>query len=199
MKVAIILKAPSLDAPVCENNVIFADAGYKFKNDIGEKNVLGVVGDFDSLGKAPKGEKIVNLSVEKNFTDGERAIHFAKECGAKEVIIYGGYGGKIEHVLGNIALLKIAKNLGLKASIKEKNRITKLVDGNVNLTVPKDSTLSILPYGDECTVTDSDGLYYPLDNLTLTNGDTRGISNVATDTAVCFNVIKGQALVVYEY
>ena len=199
MKVAIILKAPSLDVTVTEEKVIFADAGYKYKEQIGEKEVLGVVGDFDSLGKAPKGEKIVNLSVEKNFTDGERAIYFAKECGAKEVIIYGGYGGKIEHVLGNLALLKIASKIGLKASIKENGRITQLFSGKVNLTVPKDSTLSILPYGDECTVTDSDGLYYPLDNLTLTNGDTRGISNVATDTAVCFNVIKGQALVVYEY
>lgn len=199
MKVALILKAPSLDVTVTEEKVIFADAGYKYKEQIGEKEVLGVVGDFDSLGAAPLSEKIIGLDVEKNFTDGERAVHFAKECGAKEIVIYGAYGGKIEHVLGNLALLKIASKIGLKASIKENGRITQLFSGKVSLTAPKDSTLSILPYGGACTITDSKGLYYPLENLTLTPADTRGISNVVKNEEVSFDVIKGDALVVYEY
>ncbi|MBQ9734701.1 MAG: thiamine diphosphokinase [Clostridia bacterium] len=199
MKVAIILKAPSITAIVSENDVIYADAAYKFKEQIGEKNVLGVVGDFDSLGNVPDGEKIIGLDVEKDFTDGERAVRFAKECGADEITIYGAYGGKIEHVLGNIVLLKIAKNIGLKASIKEKGYLTELACGKTELTVKKGSALSILPYGNECTVTESKGLYYPLDSLTLTNADTRGISNVATDSNVSINVVKGYALVVYEY
>ena len=199
MKVALILKAPSLDALVTEDKVIFADAGYKYKEQIGEKEVLGVVGDFDSLGAAPLDDKVIGLDVEKNFTDGERAVHFAKECGAKEIVIYGAYGGKIEHVIGNLALLKIASNIGLKASVKENGRITRLFSGKVSLTAPKDSTLSILPYGGACTITDSKGLYYPLENLTLTPADTRGISNVVKNEKVSFNVIKGDALVVYEY
>ncbi len=199
MKVALILKAPSLDVAVTEEKVIFADAGYKYKEQIGDKTVLGVVGDFDSLGSAPLSEKVIGLEVEKNFTDGERAVHFAKECGAKEIVVYGAYGGKIEHVLGNLALLKIASNIGLKASVKESGRKTELFSGKVSLAVPKDSTLSIIPYGGECTVTDSEGLYYPLKNLTLTPADTRGISNVAKNEEVSFNVIKGDALVVYEY
>ena len=112
MKVAIILKAPSLSVEVTERNVIYADAAYKFKNQIGDKNVIAVVGDFDSLKVAPENENIVPLNVEKDFTDGERAIRYAKEVGAEKVVVYGAYGGKTEHVLGNIALLKIAKNLG---------------------------------------------------------------------------------------
>ena len=87
MNVAIILKAPSFTDTVKETDVIYADAGYKFSEKIGKKNVLAVVGDFDSLGKAPDGEKIIGLNVEKNYTDGERAIRYAKELGAKEVTI----------------------------------------------------------------------------------------------------------------
>ena len=111
MQIAIILKAPSIDCVVKEENVIFADGAYRFLAQLGNKKVLAVVGDFDSLGRTPKGENIVSLEVEKNFTDGERAVRLAKEYGADEITIYGAYGGKKEHILGNIALLKIAKDL----------------------------------------------------------------------------------------
>ena len=112
MEVAIILKAPTLNVSVDEQNVIYADAGYKFKNQIGNKTVLAVVGDFDSLKSAPANEKLIPLEVEKNFTDGERAVRYAKEVGATKVVIYGAFGGKMEHILGNLALLKLPKLLG---------------------------------------------------------------------------------------
>ena len=198
MKVAIILKAPQMDFTVEEEKVIYADAGYKYADKIGKKNVLGVVGDFDSLGEAPKGQKIVELEVEKNFTDGERAVRYAKECGATDIVIYGVYGGKIEHVLGNIALLKIADDLGLKAVIKDRENLTRLVRGRVEITAEKGSALSLIPYGRDCTVKDSSGLYYPLENLTLTCSDTRGISNVVTENKVSLDIVKGQLLAIYK-
>lgn len=199
MKVAIILKAPQMDFSVKEENVIYADAGYKYAGIIGKKNVLGVVGDFDSLGKAPKDQKIIELEVEKNFTDGERAVRYAKECGATEIVIYGAYGGKIEHVLGNIALLKIAKSLGLKAQIKDGGNYTELFSGKRVFAVQKGGVVSLIPYGGNCTVKESKGLYYPLENLTLTPCDTRGISNVATQEQVELNAVSGECLIVYKY
>ena len=197
MNVAIILKAPELNCKVIEQNVIFADAGYKFKELLKDKTILGVVGDFDSLGSAPNGEKIIQLEVEKNFTDGERAVHFAKECGAEEITIYGAFGGKIEHVLGNIALLKIAHNIGLKAKIVDENTTMQLVCGESELKVKKGANVSLIPYGGNCTFIKSKGLYYPLDGLTLTSEDTRGISNVALEQDVTLEILSGQALVVY--
>ncbi len=198
MKVAIILKSPTFTDTVKEDYLIYADAAYKFADKIGKKNVLAVVGDFDSLGKAPEGEKIIGLNVEKNFTDGERAIRYAKELGAKEVSIYGAYGGKIEHVLGNIALLKIAKDIGLKAKIKNGNTVTELFNGKRSFSVKENSNLSLLPYGGECKFKSSSGLYYPLENLTLTPADTRGISNVALEKEVSLEIISGEALIIYE-
>ena len=198
MQAAIILKAPNLTCEVSENNVIFADAAYKFKNQLGQKNVLAVVGDFDSLGHAPENEKVVNLNLEKNFTDGERAVRYAVENGYDELTIYGAFGGKIEHILGNIALLKIALNLGAKAKIKDGECITRLIDKSTNLSVKKGSTLSILPYGGNCVFKSSKGLYYPLNDLTLTPSDTRGISNVATENVVQLQLVSGEALVIYQ-
>ena len=198
MKVAIILKAPEINFLVEEELVIYADAGYKFADKIGKKNVLGVVGDFDSLGSAPKREKIISLDIEKNFTDGERAVRYAKECGADEIVIYGAYGGKIEHVLGNIALLKIAMDIGLKGTIKDGNITTELISGKTSICAKKGSTLSLIPYGGDCKFNYSEGVYYPLKSLTLTCSDTRGISNVVTEDTVTFDIESGCSLVIYE-
>ena len=198
MKVAVILKAPYFNQTVIEDTVIYADGAYKHKDIIGDKNVLAVVGDFDSLGKAPKNENIVGLSIEKDYTDGEICIRHAVEKGAKEIVIYGAYGGKIEHVLGNIALLKIAKNLGVKASIKDGDTITELIDKSVNLSVKKGGAVSIIPYGGDCKFNGSSGLYYPLNDITLTNADTRGISNVSTSENISVEFKSGEALIIYE-
>ena len=198
MKVAIILKSPSFDDNVTEDNVIYADGGYKYKDKLGKKQVVAVVGDFDSLSAPPKSETVITLNTEKNFTDGERAVHLAKEEGFEEVVIYGAFGGKIEHVLGNIALLKIAKNIGLKAYIKDGENITRLISGTQTLLVKENSTLSLIPYGGNCEFIKSEGLYYPLDNLTLTPADTRGISNVAMKNNVVISIKEGETLVIYQ-
>ena len=198
MKVAIILKAPSLSVEVTERNVIYADAAYKFKNQIGDKNVIAVVGDFDSLKVAPENENIVPLNVEKDFTDGERAIRYAKEVGAEKVVVYGAYGGKTEHVLGNIALLKIAKNLGLNTVIKDENGYTELIDGKWQKQLETGSSLSLIPYGGSCSFLSSKGLYYPLNGLTLTPADTRGISNVVNEQNVEIEISNGESLVFYK-
>ena len=199
MAVAIILKSPEFNDTVTEKNVIFVDAAYKFADRLKNKTVLGVVGDFDSLGRAPDNEKIVLLDEEKNFTDGERAVFYAAECGETEIVVYGAYGGKIEHVLGNIALLKIAKNLGLKAVIKSGETFTELLGvGENEFYVKEKSKVSLIPYGGNCVFKCSEGLYYPLGGLTLTPSDTRGISNVAEKSGITVSIIKGEALIIYE-
>ena len=199
MIVALILKSPNLTDEITEEKVIYADAAYKFAGNLKGKTVLGVVGDFDSLGRIPKNEKIVLLNEEKNFTDGERAVLFAKECGATDIVIYGAYGGRIEHILGNIALLKIAQNIGIKAVIKSGKQITELIGvGEHRFRVKRNSKVSLIPYGGHCTFETSQGLYYPLDNLTLTPMDTRGISNVAVNGEISFTFISGEALIIRE-
>ena len=196
MKVAIILKSPDFCDKVDESDVIYADGAYKHKDIIGKKNVLAVVGDFDSLKAAPTGENVIELNPEKNFTDGERAVRYAKEVGADEIIIYGATDGKIDHVLGNIFLLKIAEEIGLKAKIKGEGFTVRLICGKNEFIVNRGKVVSIIPFGDYCVVTDSAGLYYPLNNLTLTNGQTLGLSNKAVSEKISLDVIKGKALIV---
>lgn len=198
MKVAIILKTPLLEDVVREEYVIYADAAYKFAQNITDKKVLGVVGDFDSLGYCPQDVKVVRLNKEKDFTDGERAIVYAKECGATEVVIYGALGGRIEHILGNIALLGVAEKVGIKASIVSGGSTAELVGaGEHIINVRKGDKVSFIPYGGDCKFLSSSGLYYPLNGVTLTGADTRGISNEALGDKVTFAITTGKSIVIY--
>ena len=195
MRIAVVLNSHENIALVNEKLVIYADGGYsKHGNDDGKK--ITVVGDFDSLGYTPDTKGTVKLDCEKNFTDGEFAVKTAISQGAEEVVIYGGLGGRIDHILCNIALLKVAQKLGAKAYIKEKEVKIFLHSGKGNFSAKKGSTISLIPYGGNALVSASSGLYYPLENLTLTTSDTRGISNVATEKEVTLEVTKGECLVI---
>lgn len=198
MKVGIILKSPLELGKVEEDLVIFADAGFKFKEQLKDKKVLAVVGDFDSLGAKPDGCETVSLNVEKNFTDGEFALRYAVENGATDISIYGAFGGKIEHVLGNITLLAIAKALKVNAKLVGEKTVVKLIDKTTKITVEKGATISLIPYGGECSFAKSFGLYYPLNDLTLTPFDTRGISNLAIEEKIEICISNGTALLIYE-
>ncbi len=200
MKIAIVLNSPESVTRVFENDIIYADAGYKNKKNFEDKKTLAVVGDFDTLGHVPEHEVVVGLEREKNFTDGERAVRLSKELGADEITIYGAFGGKPEHILGNVALLAIAEKIGLKAAIRGDNYAIYLVSGERAFAVKKGASVSFIPYTDEATAADSRGLYYPLKNLVLTKSDTRGISNVATAEEIFINVCRGKLLaVIYDF
>ncbi|MBQ0099672.1 MAG: thiamine diphosphokinase, partial [Firmicutes bacterium] len=190
MKIAIVLNSPNIIDKVFEDSIIYVDGGYNNKKYLEGKKTLAVVGDFDTLKDIPSDEKIIKLKKEKDFTDGERAVYLAKELKASEVSIYGATGGRIEHILGNIALLKLCACLSLKAKIIEKDCEIILCCGKQNLDIKKGTTISIIPYTDDCIVLESKGLYYPLNNLTLTKGDTRGISNYNTEDKVYINIEK---------
>ncbi len=195
--VALILKAPKIVDEVKESEVIYADAGYKFSERLKNKKTIAVVGDFDSLGAPPEKERAVTLSVQKDFTDGERAVKLAKELGFEGVTIYGANGGKIEHILGNLALLKIAKSINLQAKIIDAGQTVRLISGIVSISAKKGTKLSLIPYGGECEFIKSEGLFYPLDGINLTPNDTMGISNEVINESVFIQIKKGEALLIY--
>ena len=82
----------------------FADAGYTQVRRQGLKPDL-VVGDFDSLGSVPEGEKIVRHPVMKDDTD---MMYSLKEClgrGYRNFLILGATGGRLDHTVANLCAL----------------------------------------------------------------------------------------------
>lgn len=157
----------------CEFTVC-ADGGYKnaLKADIVPDVV---VGDFDSLGKVPNNVKTEVFSKFKDLTDGEIAIETAISNGADEIYITCAFGGRTDHELSNVFLLKKYKN----AVISEKSVTVYPTDSEFVIRNKKGTTVSIIPL--EKTAVSLEGFFYPLSNGIIEIGTTLTMSNVVTE------------------
>ncbi len=159
-----------------------------------------LIGDFDSVDsdlmqKYNYVEKL-KYPTDKDYTDTELAIVHAIQKGFCKAIIYGATGGRLDHTLGNVFLLKKAYDLGINVSIEDNlQEIIFINKGSNKIKNYKNRTLSIIPLESmECF--NSNGLLYSLKDLTFSVGDTRPISNVIVDDEVEIDVKFGFGLVI---
>lgn len=197
MKVAIILNCGTqIKRKINADKVIACDGGFNVcpvEPDV-------ILGDFDSMQK-PEGVNIpiVEHDTHKNASDGELAVYYAKEeLNADEITIYGVTGGRIDHVLCNLAIMRLASTLGMKVKAEEDGLDIYYVEGKFDMPTQKGETISILPYGSSAIVTDSQNLEYPLDELMLKSNDSRGLSNVSLGGKVRIDV-KAGGVFVFRY
>ena len=195
MKAAIVLKSPNEIAKISEDFVIAADAGYiaAIKQN---KKIDIAIGDFDSS-KIPDELEIVKLNVEKDVTDGEAALDLAIEKGFKDITIYGLGGGKVDHILCNLALLARGYKKGVNVIAKEPDcTIYYKGAGKFSFNTRKGLDFSIIAFGDNAVVSNGVGCKYKIDNTELSlNNLGQGISNRAEDELVSFDILKGSVLV----
>ena len=80
------------ETPDDSDYVIAADAGYAYCK---ENHIIPdlVLGDFDSLGSAPKHPNVIELPIEKDDTDTMYAIKLGLEKGYRRFYLYGALGG----------------------------------------------------------------------------------------------------------
>lgn len=127
---AIILNTPDEIGEITESDVICADNGLSRIH----VTPVAVVGDLDSLENRKDGLNYVVFPKEKDETDGQLALDYAKSAGYDAVTIYGATGGDIGQILGNIGLLKYAKDIKIDARISGVGFDIKLVEGKVSDT-----------------------------------------------------------------
>lgn len=194
MKVAIVLNSGSKVARrINADKVICCDGGYNFCTV--EADVI--LGDFDSLEKpVDTNATVVEHNPHKDASDGELAVYYAKEnFNADEIVLYGVTGGRVDHVLCNLAIMRLAHSLGMKVKAEEDGLDVHYVEGKCDLRTQKGEIISILPYGEKAIVTDSKNLEYPLENLVLSSCDSRGLSNISLGGSVHINVTYGGVFV----
>ena len=160
------------------------------------------VGDFDSVTAGEfalirkKSGKLVRYPAEKDATDTELAVHTAIGKKPEEVIIFGGIGTRLDHVLGNIHLLEILHNRGIVAYLRdERNEIFLLSSRRTIKQSSRYRYVSLLPYTGTVTVS-LRGFKYPLSRAVLRRGSTRGVSNEITANEAIIDVYEGIALVI---
>ena len=165
--------------------IIAVDNGLKILNEI-NINPQHIVGDFDTVKreilekyKENKSIKIHEFNPIKDNTDTDIAIRLAIELKSGEITIIGGIGTRIDHVLGNIHVLKYALDSNIKCKIIDENNEIQLIN-KTTILKKKDITkkyISLIPLTEKVEHINLKGFKYELKNGTLAMGSSLGISN----------------------
>ncbi|MBQ7036442.1 MAG: thiamine diphosphokinase [Clostridia bacterium] len=180
--------------PLDTDFLICADRGYRHCKALGlVPDVL--LGDFDSLDiPFPEGIERHTYPAEKDETDLQLAIDLAIKKGFKEIYCIGVFGGRCDHFLGNIGLMKWARDRGASLTFEDGDTYMFLLSGEVTLSKRENHYLSLIPFFEDATVSLS-GTKYTAENALIRIGDTLGISNEIKKETAHISVHGGSALV----
>ena len=169
--------------------IIAADSGMEFLRRV---NIVPnmIIGDFDSVNPETiyyfkEKETIIwkELNPIKDDTDTEFAIRQAILLGTNEITILGGTGTRLDHVMGNIALLGIGLKEQVSIQLIDANNRIRMI--NKSFSIKKDEQfgnyISFLPYQGAVTHLYMKGFKYPLADFTLEPFNSLGISNEIVD------------------
>ncbi len=196
MKGIILLNGEPYAGPIEKEKgdlVLSADGALRWA--AGKVEIDITAGDFDSLGYVP--EHSVVYPSEKNFTDGEIALDLLIGKGCRELVIYGGGGGREDHLFGNLQLLYAAYLRGVHCVMRTNFCDVYCASGKIVFENMSGRTVSLAPVGLSAHIMNSEGMKYPLEDLTLTAGSCRGISNVVESPCAHVDCTEG-VLFVFE-
>ena len=164
-----------------------------------------IIGDFDSADKKIlaffQQNKVIDfctLNPEKDDTDTEFAIRESIRRGADSITIIGGTGTRLDHVLGNISLLGIGLEEGVRMELLDAHNRICMIDHSVTLKKKEQygNYLSLIPYNGNVTGVTLKGLKYPLHDYTMGGFNSLGISNEIVDDEASIELTSGQLLVI---
>jgi thiamine pyrophosphokinase len=186
-----------------DDRVICADAGARHARLLGRVPDL-VVGDMDSLEAEDRewlvanGVREVRYPRDKDQTDLELAIEHALADGPEELIIMAASGGRLDHTLGNIALLDHHRLLGRQCSLDDGIEQVLLCRTRIEVRGLPGDLVSLLPWGVPAEGVWTAGLRWSLRGDTLLAESSRGISNEMTADRAEIRVQSGRLLVIHR-
>ena len=162
---------------------IAVDNGLRFCYDNQIKPTWSV-GDFDTA--APELVEYYQTQTDipirrfnpvKDSTDSQIAIELALELGSSEITLLGGTGTRMDHVLGNIQSLMLAKKKGVSCVILDEYNRIQLIDGETRLKKSEQygKYVSLLPLTTEVTGVDLTGFKFNLTGHTFTSTGSAGL------------------------
>lgn len=158
--------------------VIACDKGFEYARKRGLAVDL-LVGDFDSYtGIVPREIPRLELPAEKDDTDTMVAVRYAVKEKYDAIYFYCAFGGRFDHMLGNIQAASFAVSNGICVTIYgDDSDVYMLSNSNITLGKKEGFSLSLLSISDRCEDVSIDGVKYPLHNVTVENTFPIGVSN----------------------
>mgnify|MGYP004701765173 CR=1 FL=1 len=146
--------------------------------------------------------KIFRYPTDKDFSDFELALQYLEKQSISftKVYLYGMLGGRLDHMLFNLALIK-----GLLPKIESLCFCSSALDvflvnskKSISLASQPERLISLMPFGGEVKIKSTSGLKYPLIQEVLKPISSRGLSNVSISHEVVIEIIEG-TLLVFHY
>ena len=169
-----------------------------------------ILGDFDSLDdeyaeavneirkKFP--DKVVTLPVEKDDTDMLAAVKQGLKLGYRSFRLYGANGGRLEHTIANIQVLKY---------LKEQQAVGYIMDGTGMILLAQNETITfresmegyvnIFSLNEKAHGVTIRGLKYELEDATLSNAMPVGVSNEFVGVESEVSVKDGTLLLIVNW
>jgi thiamine pyrophosphokinase len=178
--------------------VIAADSGFDLALRLGILPDL-LVGDLDSVAATPElarfpARNILRYPRDKDETDAELGLRLFAERGFRGVVLAGGGGGRLDHLLAVAALFE--RDRPPTAWYTARERVER-VDGEALLAGCRGRRISFFPLGGGAGGFSSEGLKWPLDGLEWPRGY-GGVSNLITSDCARVRVARGSLLMIRE-
>lgn len=180
------------------DNIVASDKGLEILDKHGITPNY-IIGDFDSIDEKildkyinNKNIEIRRLNPEKDYTDTHMALKLAIEIKSIEVIILGGIGTRIDHMLANIHILKEALENGIECKIVDSRNEIQLINKKTIFKLNKNyKFISLIPLTTKAEGITLKGFKYPLSNATLEIGHSIGVSNEQVEESAIIDLKAG--------
>lgn len=195
MENAIILLNGDYDGIIEKGYIIVADGGSRIAQRLNvTPNVI--LGDMDSTDNTlfPSVKRVV-FNPEKDYTDGELCVKYAKDNGFENILIYGVEGGRLDHIICNVALLKYAQNLGLDCTLMLNKGYVKLINNDFKFKANIGETVSLVPFCGDVHIKYTDGLKYKITDCIIKHATAFGISDIAVKENIEIAIQSGELLI----
>ena len=184
--------------PKGDDICIAADSGFHNAKKCGDRVDI-LVGDLDSIGsyKLDKKPELLQVPAEKDVTDTQLAVETAIERGATELIIIGGFGGRADHMLSNLAILEDLSMRGIYAIMLDGQNRARFLRSTSTL-IPKSGYkyVSILAVDPVVKGVSVEGCKYPLKKAKLSRNFQYAVSNEIIGNCALISVRKGAVYII---
>ena len=186
--------------------IIAVDNGLKVLKEMNIKPNY-IVGDFDTINEeileAYTGDTSIQIhkfNPIKDNTDTDIAIRLAVELKSDEIIVFGGIGSRVDHVLGNIQVLKYALDNNVKCKIIDENNEIQLINKTtiLNKSDIDKKYISLIPLTERVESVNLKGFKYNLENGNLTIGSSLGISNEIIEQRAKIEFSNGILIMIFS-
>ena len=177
--------------------IVCADRGLEHAVSLGLQPDL-FVADCDSSHRADAPCEFIRLVPEKDDTDTMHALNVAIDRGCTNVVIVCAMGGRVDHMLANLALCEYCSEKGVRCTIAD-DRNTVEFFGPETVKIERNnrfSFFSLIPLDRYLEGVTIKGAKYPLQDARVSRSNILTVSNEFLENEVEISVEKGKWLLV---